>query len=48
VVWSFVDLALRRSLELVLRCFRSADAREIEILVVRHELAVLGRRDRRR
>jgi putative transposase len=43
VVWSFVYLALRRVLELVLLCFRSAQAKEIEILVLRHELAVLGR-----
>jgi putative transposase len=43
VVWSFVYLALRRSLELVLLCFRSAEANEIEILVLRHELAVLRR-----
>jgi putative transposase len=43
VVWSFVYLALRRVLELVLLCFRSAQAKEIEILVLRHELAVLRR-----
>jgi hypothetical protein len=43
VVWSFVYLALRRSLELVPRCFRSAAAKEIEISVLRHELAVLRR-----
>ena len=43
VVWSFVYLALRRSLELVMLCFRSAEAKEIEILVLRHELAVLRR-----
>jgi putative transposase len=43
VVWSFVYLALRRSLELVMLCFRSAEAKEIEILVLRHELAVLHR-----
>jgi hypothetical protein len=43
VVWSLVYLALRRSLELVLLCFRSAEAKEIEILVLRHELAVLRR-----
>jgi putative transposase len=43
VVWSFVYLALRRALELILLCFRSADAKEIEILVLRHELAVLRR-----
>jgi hypothetical protein len=38
VVWSFVYLALRRSLELVMLCFRSAEAKEIEILVLRHQL----------
>jgi putative transposase len=43
VAWSFVYLALRRVLELVLLCFRSAEAKEIEILVLRHELAVLRR-----
>jgi hypothetical protein len=43
VVWSLVYLALRRSLELLLLCFRSAEAKEIEILVLRHELAVLRR-----
>jgi hypothetical protein len=33
VVWSFVYLALRRALELILLCFQSAEAKEIEILV---------------
>ena len=43
MVWSFVYLALRRSLELILLCSRSAEAKEIEIVVLRHELAVLRR-----
>jgi hypothetical protein len=43
VVWSFVSLALRRSLELILLCSRSAEAKEIEILVLRHQLAVRRR-----
>jgi putative transposase len=47
VVWSFVYLALRRSLELILLCVRSAEVKEIEILVLRHELAVLRRQQPR-
>jgi hypothetical protein len=43
VVWSFLYLAVRRVFELVLLCFRSAEAKEIEILVLRQELAVLRR-----
>jgi len=43
VVWSFVYPALRRSLELILLCFRSAEAKKTEILALRHELAVLRR-----
>ena len=43
MVWSFVYLALRRTFALILLCFRSAEAKEIEILVLRHELAVLRR-----
>jgi putative transposase len=43
VVWSFVYLALGRVLELIVLCCRSSKAKEIEILVLRHELAVLRR-----
>ena len=43
VVWSFVYLAVRRSLEPIVLCCRSAQAKQIEILVLRHELAVLRR-----
>ena len=34
MVWSFVYLALRRLLELMVLCWRSADAKEVEILVL--------------
>jgi putative transposase len=43
VVWSFVYLALRRVLALLVLCWQSADAKEVEILVLRHQLAVLRR-----
>jgi hypothetical protein len=43
VVWSFLYMALRRILELMVLCWRSADAKEIEILVLRHQLAILRR-----
>jgi hypothetical protein len=43
MVWSFVYLALRRVLELMVLCWRSADAKEVEILVLRHQLAVPSR-----
>jgi putative transposase len=43
VVWSFVYLTLRRAFALILLCLRSAEAKEIQILVLRHELAVLRR-----
>ena len=43
MVWSFVDLALRRLLELLVLCWRSTDAKEAEILVLRHQLAILRR-----
>jgi hypothetical protein len=43
VVWSFVYLALRRVLELMVLCWQSADAKEVEILVLRHQLTVLRR-----
>jgi pimeloyl-ACP methyl ester carboxylesterase len=43
VVWSLVSLSLRRAFELLLLCCRLADAKEIEILVLRHEFVVLHR-----
>jgi putative transposase len=48
VVWSFVYLVLRRSLGLILLCSRSAGAKETEIVVLRHELAVLRQHPRPR
>ena len=36
MVWSFVYLALCRLCELMVLCWRSADAKEVEILVLRH------------
>jgi hypothetical protein len=43
MIWSFLYLALRRLLELMVLCWRSTDAREVEILVLRHQLAILRR-----
>jgi hypothetical protein len=43
VVWSFVYLALGRVLELVMLCCQSTEVKEIELLVLRHELAILRR-----
>jgi putative transposase len=47
VVWSFVYLALCRLLQLVVLLFRSERSKELEILVLRHELAILRRQPRR-
>jgi putative transposase len=40
---AFLYLALRRALELVALCFRSTEFKELEIVVLRHELEVLRR-----
>jgi hypothetical protein len=42
VLWSFVYLSLRRVLALMVRCWRTAAANEVEVLVLRHQLATLG------
>jgi putative transposase len=47
VVWSFVYLALCRLVQLVVLLCRSERSKELEILVLRHELAILRRRPRR-
>jgi hypothetical protein len=47
MVWSFVYLALHRLLDLMVLCWRSTDAKEVEILVLRHQLAVLRRQQPR-
>jgi putative transposase len=43
MVWSFVYLAPHRLLRLVVPWWRSTDAKEVEILVLRHQLAILRR-----
>ena len=46
-MWSFVYLAVRSLLGLVVLLGRSGRSKELEILVLRHELAVLRRRSPR-
>src|SRR6266480_5847632 len=47
VVWSFVYLALRRVLGLVVVRGRSQRAKDLELIVLRHEIEVLRRQVRR-
>ena len=44
MLWSFVYLTVRGLLALVVLLGRSGRSKELEILVLRHELAVLRRR----
>jgi hypothetical protein len=43
VLASFVYVMFGRVMAFVLLCFRSSDFKELEIVVLRHELAVLRR-----
>jgi putative transposase len=47
VAWSFVYLALCRLIQLVVLLCRSERSKEVEILLLRHELAILRRQRRR-
>jgi transposase len=47
VLWSFVYLAVLRLMELILWCLRSDDAKEAELLVLRHEVEALRRQQPR-
>jgi len=47
VAWSFVYLALCRLVQLVVLLCRSERSKELEILLLRHELAILRRQPRR-
>jgi hypothetical protein len=47
-LWAFAYLALRRLLELLVLLVRSDASKEIELLVLRHEVAVLRRQVKRR
>jgi hypothetical protein len=46
VVWSFVYVALCRLVQLVVLLCRSERSKELEIVVLRHELAILRRQPR--
>jgi putative transposase len=47
VAWSFIYVALCRLLQLVVLLCRSERSKELEILLLRHELAILRRQPRR-
>ena len=44
MLWSFVYTSFVRLVELLVWMFRSEDAKDVEILVLRHELGVLAAR----
>jgi putative transposase len=43
MLWSLAYLVVRRLFELVVLCSRSPGSKELEILVLRHELSILHR-----
>jgi putative transposase len=47
VLWSLAYVVVRRLFELVLLLCRSTGSKELEILVLRHELSILRRQTRR-
>jgi putative transposase len=47
VVWSLAYLVVRRLFELIVVCCRSSGSKELEILVLRHELSILRRHAQR-
>jgi putative transposase len=47
VVWSFLYVALWRLFQLVVLLGRSERSKELEILLLRHELAIVRRQSRR-
>jgi len=48
VLWSLAYLVVRRLFELIVICCRSSGSKELEILVLRHELSILRRQQPRR
>ena len=46
-MWSLAYLVVRRLFELIVVCCRSSGSKELEILVLRHELSILRRHARR-
>ena len=47
MLWSLAYLVVRRLFELIVLCCRSPESKELEILVLRHELSILRRQPRR-
>ena len=47
MLWSLAYLVVRRLFELMMLCCRSPRSKELEILVLRHELSILRRHARR-